>query len=160
MIVMEKKPEIQYVGQFYVYGSEARKLAIHRPARKAEKELPEALPEQQKIIRVDPMAVIGILLAVVMLVVLVNGALQIRSALDEYEVMNEYLTQLKRENAQLEQTYRSGYDLDEVEMTALALGMVPATEVQSISIHVTIPQPEEEPGFWEDFTWFLKGLFA
>lgn len=157
---MDQKPEIQYIGQFYVHGSEARKLSVLRPARKASKSLPEAIPQQQRVIRVDPMAVVGIVVAVALLVVLASGALKIRSAWREYAVMERYLTELKDTNTKLEHTYRSGFDLEEIELKALALGMVPASEVSSFSIRVTLPQPEEEPAVWDEVLWFVKGLFS
>ena len=47
---------------------------------------------------------------------------------------------------------------------ALNMGLVPMEEVPVRDITVTIPKPAEEPGFWqsqwENFQWFLEGLFA
>ena len=42
---MERKPEIQYVGQFYVYGSEARQLE-EKKRRQAKTSLPMARLEK------------------------------------------------------------------------------------------------------------------
>ena len=73
---MAKKPEIQYVGQFYVYGSEAQVVA---PKKKAQFRLPKPKLELEKIekIYVDPVALLGLAVAVVMLVCMVVGACQI-----------------------------------------------------------------------------------
>ena len=101
---------------------------------------------------------VGILVAVVMLCVLVMGAFQITEAWNEYETMDAYVSQLKHENRKLEHTYRTGYNIEEIETTALALGMIPATEAQSISISVTVPEPEQKPTAWENIVWFVKGL--
>jgi hypothetical protein len=38
--------------------------------------------------------------------------------------------------------------------------MIPASEAQSITVHVEVPQPEPENTWWDDLVWFLEGLFA
>ena len=64
---MARKPEIQYVGQFYVYGSEAVKAA---PRFRPQFSLPKPRLELEKIekIYVDPVALIGLVVAAVMLI--------------------------------------------------------------------------------------------
>jgi len=156
---MAKKPEIQYVGQFYVYGSEAQALA---PKKKAQFQLPKPRLELEKIekIYVDPVALIGLAVAVVMLVCMVVGACQISSCWQEYEQMSHYLSELKRENARLEHSYHISYDLEDVEAKALAMGMVPAEEIPRMSVRVIVPTPEAEETAWDEFVWFMQGLFA
>ena len=157
---MVQKPEIQYIGQFYVYGSEAREAAPRQPRRKSKYLLPDIRPHQERRIYVDPVALCAMVVAVVMLVALAMGAVQISESWHEYDAMEQYLMELKKDNSQLEHTYREGFDLEEIESAALALGMIPATEAQVISVKVTIPEPEPEPTAWDDFVWFLQGLFA
>ena len=41
---MVQKPKIQYVGQFYVHGSEARKLELQQEKKKAKTSLPAVRP--------------------------------------------------------------------------------------------------------------------
>ena len=65
------------------------------------------------------------------------------------------------QNQELEETYRSGYDLEEIERKALALGLVPVEQVQHIRMQVELPaQKVEEPSFWEEMTAFFAGIFA
>ena len=52
------------------------------------------------------------------------------------------------------------YNLDDIREKALALGMIPVEEAQVITISPVIPQPEPEPSWWENISWFMKGLFA
>ena len=134
---MTEKPKIQYIGQFYVPGSEAQVLAPKKKKKKAKTKLPIAKQEQVKAIYIDPVALLGITVAVVMLAVMVVGALQLRSDWAQYEQMSNYVSQLNRDNAELERTYRDGYDLEDIRDKALALGMVPVEEVPSRTITVT-----------------------
>ena len=140
--MMTEKPKIQYIGQFYVPGSEAQVLAPKKKKKKAKTKLPIAKQEQVKAIYIDPVALIGITVAVVMLAVMVVGALQLRG------------------DAELERTYRDGYDLEDIRDKALALGMVPVEEVPSRTITVTISQPKPERTLWDDIVWFFGGLFG
>ena len=112
--MMTEKPKIQYIGQFYVPGSEAQVLAPKKKKKKAKTKLPIAKQEQVKAIYIDPVALIGITVAVVMLAVMVVGALQLRSDWAQYEQMSNYVSQLNRDNAELERTYRDGYDLEDI----------------------------------------------
>ena len=158
---MAHKPDIQYVGQFYNYGSEARKLALQE--KKARTTLPlERLRSIQQIY-VDPVAWFGIVVSVVMVVAMVLGALNIRNAWAEYEVMHSYVTELQQENVRLELQYHRGYNPAEVEATAVSLGMIPVSEAKTITVRVTPPVVREEPTRWEEFKdyieWFIDGLF-
>ena len=157
---MIHKPEIQYIGQFYVYGSEARQLEHKKQQRKPKTKLPLARVRKVEKISVDPVALGGIVVAVVLLVAMAVGALQLRSDWIEYNQMSSYVSQLKQENAQLTRSYRTGYDLEEVRKRAAALGLVSESEAQTMIIAVTVPTAQPEPTFWEEVTGFLKGLFA
>ena len=157
---MAAKPEIQYVGQFYVYGSEAKKLEPKRPERKKAAPIPREQTEQVKVISIDPVALIGLVVAAAMVICLVVSALQIGETWKEYEQVGQYMAYLKRQNAELEHTFATSYDLAEVEAAAVALGMIPATEATTMIIPVSIPEEEPATGFWEDALWFMRGLFA
>ena len=74
--------------------------------------------------------------------------------------MSDYVSRLNSENAQLSEDYRSGYDLEDIRIKALALGMVPKSELETKSISVTVPEPEPEMTWVEEIQWFLEGLFA
>lgn len=157
---MIQKPEIQYVGQFYVYGSEAQKLEVKKERKKAKTRLPLARLEKIEKIYVDPVALVSIAVAIVMLAVMIVGVLQIRDDWAEYEAMSRYVSQLNRENAQLSRDYRESFDLEEIQSKALGLGLVPESDVERISITVTVPEPEPERTWIDDLIWFWEGLFA
>lgn len=156
---MIHKPEIQYVGQFYVYGSEARQLE-QKKQRKPKTKLPLVRVRKVEKISVDPVALGGIVVAVVLLVVMAVGSLQLYRDWTDYNQMSTYVSQLKKENAQLTRTYRAGYDLEEVRKRSAALGLVPESEAKTMIIAITAPAEQPEPTFWEEVTGFLKGLFA
>lgn len=157
---MTQKPKIQYIGQFYVPGSEARVLAPKIKKKKAKTKLPAVKREKVGAIYIDPVAIAGIAAAVALLAVMVLGALQIQDDWAEYNTMSRYVSQLKSENAQLKTTYRAGYDLEDIRVKAVGIGLVPKEESQTMSITVTVPQREPEPTLWDDIVWFFQGLFA
>lgn len=157
---MIQKPKIQYVGQFYVHGSEAQVLERKKERRRAKTKLPLARIERIEKIYVDPVALVGILVAFVMLFTMVAGVLRLQDDWAEYTQMSAYVSELKKENAELTKTYRDGYDLEEIRKRALALGLVPVEDTDTMTIHVTVPTPEPEPTLWENIVWFWEGLFA
>ena len=161
---MAQKHDIQYVGQFYVHGSEARELARKEQQNKAKTKLPLERLRKLQVVYLDPVAVFGLAVAVFMAVTMVLGAINIRNAWGQYETMQEYLTSLKEENARLSVEYAHGYNLEDIEAAALTLGLVPMEEVTTFSVRVTVPEIEEEPTAWEELKdyiqWFLDGLFA
>lgn len=155
---MVQKPKIQYIGQFYVHGSEAKALEVEQP-KKAKTKLPLAQLEKIEKVYIDPVAVAGIAVAVVMLITMVVGALQLRDDWRVYEEMADYVSYLQSENARLAHEYRSSYDLDEIEMKALALGMVPKSELEVVSVTVTMPVPEPELTLEDEILRFWYGLW-
>ena len=159
---MVRKPDIQYIQQFYVYGSEARVVETKPVKKKPRTVLPKAKSQVQQVtkIYVDPVALCGLIVASVMLVVMVVGLLQFREASQANTAMENYVTALQEKNEELTAQYQELYDLERVREKALAIGMVPAEENPPIALSVTIPEPEPEPTIWEDFLWFLEGLFA
>lgn len=157
---MAQKPEIQYVGQFYVHGSEAKKLARKTEQKKAKTELPLHRFERIRKVHVDVLAIPSILVAAVLMITMVAGTLSLQSAWEELHIAQEYVYELESANATLAAQYRSGYDLDEVRSAAIALGMIPVEEAQVVSLRVTVPEVQPEPTLLDDIVWFLEGLFA
>ena len=104
--------------------------------------------------------VLSLLLAVTMLVVMVLGVVQMQDAWKEYDRMERKLETLQTQNMELKQQYRSSYDLDDIREKAVAIGMVPISEVQTISVMVTHPETEPVRTVWDDVVWFFSGLFA
>ena len=156
---MSQKPKIQYVGQFYIHGSEARQLELQEK-KKAKSKLPLERLRKMEVIYLDPVAIFGIVTALVMLTVMILGVLQIRDDWEEYRVMSNYVSRLNSENAQMQADYRSQYDLEDIRAKAQAMGMVPKSELEVRTVYVTIPQPEPKMTWLEEIQWFLSGLLA
>ena len=157
---MSQKPKIQYVGQFYIHGSEARQLELQEKKKQAKSKLPLERLRKIEVVYLDPVAIFGIVTALVMLTVMILGVLQIRDDWKEYRVMSNYVSRLNSENAELQADYRSQYDLEDIRIKAQALGMVPKSDLKVRTVYVTIPQPEPEMTWLEELQWFLSGLFA
>ena len=157
---MNQKPKIQYVGQFYVHGSEARQLQLQEQKRQAKTKLPLARIQKIEKIYVDPVALAGIAVAVIMLVTMVLGAVQIKRDWDQYERMSSYVSELKKENARKNHAYRLSYDLADIETKALAMGLVPRTELETMTVSVTVPEKVPQMSRMEEIRFFLEGLFA
>ena len=157
---MNQKPKIQYVGQFYVHGSEARALQLQEQKRQAKTKLPIARIQKIEKIYVDPVALAGIAVAVVMLVTMVLGAVQLKRDWDQYERVSSYVSELKRENARKNHAYRLSYDLADIETKALAMGLVPRSDLQTMAVNVTVPEKEPEMTRLDEIRFFLEGLFA
>ena len=154
---MARQLDVRYI-RLYTDGSTARKMEMPQPRRVAKK---PALRKKKKIVlHVDPVATLGIVVAVVMLLLMGAGVQNLRQAQHDAVVMQTYVQTLRQENAQLQQTYDDGYDLERVEQTALALGMVPVEQVQQMQIRVSVSEPQIQPSGWEQFCTFLAGLFA
>ena len=157
---MNQKPKIQYVGQFYIHGSEARQLELQEKKKHAKSKLPLERLRKVEVIYLDPVAIFGIVTALVLLAVMTVGVLQIRSDWQDYQTMSNYVSRLNSENAELKADYRSQYDLEDIRVKAEALGMVPKSQLEVRTVYVTIPQPEPERTWLEEIQWFLSGLFA
>ena len=156
---MNQKPKIQYVGQFYIHGSEARQLELQEKKKRAKSKLPMERLHKAEVIYLDPVAIFGITVALIMLTVMIVGAVRIHADWQEYRVMSDYVSRLNSENAQLQADYRSQYDLEDIRVKAAALGMVPKSELEKRTVYVTVPQPEPEMTWLEEIQWFLNGLF-
>ncbi len=155
---MVQKPKIQYVGQFYVHGSEARKL--EQPVKKNKTVLPLKKLQQIETIYVDPVALVGIAVAVLMLAVMLLGTMQLQEDWAEYKRLSGYVSNLNQENARLTQEYHDSFDLEEVRTKALALGMVPKSDVERRSVTVRLPEPKPQISRIDEIRGFLEGLFA
>ncbi len=156
---MAMQPDIQYVS-FYMDGTAAKKLD-RQPTHKVAAPKPKHRKLKRRVVKVDPVALLGIVIAVVMLISMASGLAEYRSCMEKQAQMSSYIEALQQENVQLQQTYEAGYDLENVRQIASAIGMVPVEEAEHISIEVYVPQqPEKELSFWEEATIFLAGLFA
>ncbi len=156
---MVQKPKIQYIGQFYVHGSEARKLELLEK-KQAKTALPVDRLQKIETIYVDPVALVAIAVAMIMLAVMVVGVMQLQEDWADYQEMESYVSGLKKVNAEKAREYRAGYDLEDIRIKAKAMGLVPMEEVKTMTVIVTVPQPEPVMSRIDEIKWYLEGLFA
>ncbi len=157
---MEKKKDVRYINT-YISGTSA--YWLDTAPKKAPVKLPKMKKRKKKYLylHVDPLAAIGVVTALVLLVMMVVSFGKLQAARQEAAALESYVATLQKENADLERTYASGYDLEEIEKIALAMGMVPAEQAPTIQMEVVIPeQPTESISLWESVCSFLTGLFA
>ena len=157
---MERKPDIQYVHQFYIHGSEAQVIELKPVKRQWKTKLPQAVPQKVIQVRLDILSMCAIVVAVTMLVCMIVGMAQLKNWYQANQQMEQYVINLQNENIKLEQDYRNSYDLEDIREKALAIGLVPLDQVQTVAIQVVVPQPEPEPTFWESVEMFFEELFA
>lgn len=145
---------------FYVDGSAVRKLEPELPQKKKSR-LPKPRKKRQPVVYYDPLAMVSLAVTAVMLILLVAGFVTMLRTHAEVTRMETQITQLRQENAQLQKEYQSGYDLEDIQQKADALGLIPEAEAQSVTIHVEVPEPEPvQPTFWEQVAAFFGSLFA
>ncbi len=161
---MAQKPykhNIEYIQNYYSHGSEAKVIEF-KPVKKVQEK--PALPKREKepvtTICIDPIAFCGVMVAVVMVVVLLAGMIQYGVIARDHAILENYVMGLREENVLLQHQYKAAYDLDQLNTTARALGMIPVSEAQTISVRVQVPVREAEPNFIDNVVWFLSGLFA
>ena len=154
---MAQRVDVQYV-QFYTQGSTARRImpAISTYFRP----LPQIKKRRICRVYVDPVAALGIVVAVCMLAMMAVGVSQLRTEQYKSTVMEEYVQRLEIENQHLHAEYVASCDLEAVEKTALALGMIPQAEAAHTTIQVEQPQTEAPVSLWNRIGTFLTGLFA
>ena len=156
---MAQKHDILYVN-FYTDGSAARKMAPAFPAAQSRKSA-GAKRKKKTVLFVDPVAVGSLIVAAVLLVMMVVGLTQLQTAQAEAVTMESYLQRLTAENERLTQEFDSQVDLEVVEKTALAMGMVPMDQVKSVNIQVQEIRIEEpRQTFWDQMYAILTNLFA
>lgn len=156
---MARRNEVQYVS-FYTAGSAAMKIEpVYEPKKKAN--LPKQRRAKKIRIFVDPMALIGGCVAVVMLAMMLSGLGQLYAARQQEAQLQAYVERLEAENTKLDQQYQAGFDPQEIYDVAIGMGMIPADQADRVQVSVNIPaEVEEEHSAWENFYTFLLGLFA
>lgn len=154
---MARRPDIEYI-RYYTSGSAARQPEPKLPHKK--RTLPKIKQQPQRIVYIQPMAIVGIVLSAVMLIMMIVGSVELYHAQNQKQAMEEYVLTLTRENAAERAMYEESLDLETIEKSALAIGMIPQAQANQITIFVPMPEVEEEPGFWEKTILFLEGLFA
>ena len=154
---MAQKHEILYVN-FYTDGSAARKAA---PAFPAAQPKAHAKRHKKPVIYIDPVAVGSIVVAVALLVMMAVGLTQLQNARAEALAMESYVHELTAENEKLTDDFNKDVNLDSVEKTAVALGMVPKDQVKNSTVYVDRVQWDaSNTTFWSQVYAFLTNLFA
>lgn len=156
-----RKPDIQYI-HYQIDGSAARQLEPKfLPERII---LPSPKHKQKQVpkveLRVDPLVVVGVLVAAVMLVLILVGSAQLTALEQQVAQMETYVQSLSADNVRMHAEYEAGCDLEDVEVKALALGMIPVEQAQHIAITLPVHEPEPEPTLWEQITQYWENLFA
>lgn len=156
---MAQKSKVQYIN-YYTAGSAACQYEPEIVRAKPAAALPRPKRQQRIVIRVDPAAVLGACMAVVMLVMMLCGVVRLMGTWQRQAQMNDYVQRLQQENEQLRQTYEQGYDLEEIYEIATAMGMVPVEQLRHVQVQLPEAETVEESSGWESFRTFLSGLFA
>lgn len=154
------KTDNRYI-QFYTSGSAACKVELRQEQEWAP--LPEIRIRPRTLVHVDPVALLGIVVAVCMLFFMAAGIRQLNRSRREVAALEHYVAQLKTEQVALQETYTAGYDLDVIRQKALDLGMVPVEEVKQNHIQIVMhqnPAAAGEASLWERMTTALTNLFA
>ena len=155
---MARYPDIQYI-RFQTDGNAARKAEVVAPIKTLR--LPRVKTQiKPKVLRIDPLALTAILMVIVMASLMIVGVAQLNAAQQQTIAMQSHVKTLESKNESLRNDFAQDCDLDEIERTALALGMVPAEQVAHISVRVPQQTAPQQLGAWERITVFLAGLFA
>ena len=147
--------------QFYMEGSAAQKVQLVDEREWAP--LPEYQIRRKKVVHVDPVAIVGILTAIFLMVTMMLGVTKLVDIRQQTAQMQEQVIQLQAENRELSQKYADSYDLGIIENTALNMGMIPAEQANRVTIHVPVVQQPEQvqnENLWTQIGTFLTGLFA
>ena len=154
---MANQIEIKYI-DFSTDGNAARKFA---PVPKKKAQLPNAKRKTRYVLTIDPLAMIGIAVAVCMLVFMGIGMHRLQQAQERNLQMAQYVECLTEKNTALREEFNAVCDLEQVKELALALGMIPKMEVPQTGITMYVPEETvETPSLWEQIGTFLAGLFA
>lgn len=154
---MANQIDIKYI-DFSTEGNAARKF-VAAPRKKAQ--LPEAKRKTRYVLTIDPLAMIGIAVAVCMIVFMGIGMLRLQRAQAQNLRMAQYVDTLSQKNTALREEFNTVCDLEQIRELALALGMIPKLEAPQTGITMYTPEETvETPSLWEQFGIFLAGLFA
>ena len=154
---MARKYHERYV-RYYTFGSTAAKL--DRDERRAA--LPKyKSPAKREPIPVDPIALVGNVVAIVLAVLMLVGMAQVAHTTAQVQQLQTQVISLELEQELLQQKYESGYDLNEVRVAAESMGMVPAEE--AVRIRVNVPAETvvtQQLSWWDNVLLSLRQLFA
>ncbi|MBR4016585.1 MAG: hypothetical protein IKK11_02095 [Oscillospiraceae bacterium] len=155
---MVQRVDVQYV-QFYTQGNTAKRVVS--PVAPEFATVPIAKKKKIQRIYVDPVAALGIVVAVAMLIMMVVGISQLRIEHQKTAEMEQRVEQLQMEQVALQAQYDEECDLEAIHKTALALGMIPQEDAVRIPIEIEVPSQElPRANLWQRIGTFLTGIFA
>lgn len=155
---MVQRVDVQYV-QFYTQGNTAKRVVS--PVAPEFATVPIAKKKKIQRIYVDPVAALGIVVAVAMLIMMVVGISQLRIEHQKTAEMEQRVEQLQMEKVALQAQYDEECDLEAIHKTALALGMIPQEDAVRIPIEIEVPSQElPRANLWQRIGTFLTGIFA
>lgn len=104
-------------------------LPEEKPLRQAKK-VPKAVPA------IAPLAVIGMVVAAVLLLMVVYSYVQLYEATERTGTLSKQLAGVRADTAKLRSTYESRIDLTEIEARARDLGMTQPSARQSVYLNI------------------------
>ncbi len=128
-------------------------------------ELPGKASSHRRIRRkttifIDPLAALGTLVALGLMVCMVVGMFQVEQVNRQIQQVQTELSTLKSRQAILQAEYTRGYDLQEIYQAALDLGMVPMGEAEHRPVHIPARESSQERPWWEQWWMDFQDLFA
>lgn len=153
---MARKYNDRYV-RFYTFGSTAAKLEQERGAS-----LPKyKKPAKRRPIPFDPVAFAGSAVAVLLAVLMVVGFWQVAHTTAQVHSLQTRIVGLELEQQMLEECYESSYDLNEVRVAALSMGMISAEEANRVQLEVSDQAIEVPQQSWlKSILMSLRQFFA
>ncbi len=121
----------------------------------------DPMAPERKTIEIEPLVLVGNAVAIFLAVLMLVGLLQVNRINTEVRDMEVYILGLERIEANLEEEYKNGYDLEAVREEAESMGMIPAQD--AIRVHVWVPEEQVEVvqlSWWENFLVSLRRFFA
>ena len=158
---MANNVEVKYV-QFYTEGSAAKKIATPLPKKRvAEKPVQKRV--KRKVVRIDPVAILSLAVCLALAITLGLGIGRIQQAKQDNARMAAYVESLTQKSEALAQEYAAGYDLYEIEKTAIALGMVHNDQASHRGVTVQMEadtNAQPQMNFWQNLVTFFTNVFA
>ena len=154
---MARNRSDRYV-RFYTYGSTA--VQVEDPRRTAS--LPKyQKPQKRKPIPVDPIAVAGNAVAILLAVLMIVGFIQVILTNNQVQDLEVQLMALEQEETMLEERYYGSFDLEEIRAAAESMGMIAAEDAAHVQIRVPVQTVQiQQLSWWDTMLAGLRQFFA